>query len=73
MFYGRSHLYWAAVGRNNDRARCRTSRPEIKQDDINMNPITLDGGAILHSPGLPLGIRQDSTWRPSVTPTLWPL
>ena len=47
---GRLHLYWGAVARNMDRARRRMLRPELVKGDVDMGPVTLDGGAILRAP-----------------------
>ena len=73
MFDGRPHLYWDVVARNIYRARRRTSRSEFAQGDMNMYPITSDGGAILHvpfddedDPALPSGA-------PALRPPFWVL
>ena len=50
MFDGRANQFWGALARNIDWFRRRASRLEYLQGQLNEEPITSDGGAIMHAP-----------------------
>ena len=50
MFDGRVNQFWEAPARNIDWFRRRASRLEYLQGQLNEEPITSDGGAIMHVP-----------------------
>ena len=67
-FDGRLYQYWEAVALNSGRARRRALPPQCTEDQVNMDPITLDGGAIMHVPS----DDEDPPAPPSGTHALFP-